>query len=209
MVNKLNHGVDIGNNPIGRPTAFSIGVGVNPGAVNLEEEIRRFEWKVEAGAEYAITQPVFDTEQLKSFLDKITHVKIPIVAGIWPLVSFRNAEFLHNEVPGVQVTPEILDRMRIASDKSKEHAREEGIAIARESLLEVRDVIQGVQVSAPFGNVKYALQGFRRARRAPISRSSCAPACLIPAAFDKNSATEPAWIMPRIFYLFHVSGQTK
>jgi methionine synthase / methylenetetrahydrofolate reductase(NADPH) len=160
MVNKLNHGVDIGNNPIGKPTAFSIGVGVNPGAVNLEEEIRRFEWKVEAGAEYAITQPVFDTEQLKSFLDKISHVRIPIVAGIWPLISYRNAEFMHNEVPGVNVTPEILERMRIASEKSKEHAREEGIAIARDSLLEVRDVIQGVQVSAPFGNVKYALQVF-------------------------------------------------
>ncbi|MGD9561675.1 MAG: bifunctional homocysteine S-methyltransferase/methylenetetrahydrofolate reductase [Pyrinomonadaceae bacterium] len=160
MVNKLNHGLDLGNNPIGQPTAFSIGVGVNPGAVNMEEEIRRFEWKVEAGAEYAITQPVFDTEQLRKFLDKIAHVKIPIVAGIWPLVSFRNAEFLHNEVPGVNVTPEILERMRIASDTSKETAREEGIAIARESLLEVRDVIAGVQVSAPFGNVKYALQVF-------------------------------------------------
>lgn len=160
MVNKLNHGLDLGNNPIGRPTAFSIGVGVNPGAVNLEEEIRRFEWKVEAGAEYAITQPVFDTEQLKAFLRKIEHVRIPIVAGIWPLVSFRNAEFLHNEVPGVNVTPEILERMRVASEKGKEEAREEGIAIARESLLEVRNVIQGVQVSAPFGNVKYALQVF-------------------------------------------------
>ena len=160
MVNKLNHGLDLGNNPIGKPTAFSIGVGVNPGAVNLDEEIRRFEWKVEAGAEYAITQPVFDTEQLRTFLQRIEHVRIPIVAGIWPLVSFRNAEFLHNEVPGVEVTPEILERMRIASDLSKEHAREEGIAIARESLLEVRDVIQGVQVSAPFGNVKYALQVF-------------------------------------------------
>lgn len=160
MVNKLNHGLDLGNNPIGKPTAFSIGVGVNPGAVNLDEEIRRFEWKVEAGAEYAITQPVFDTEQLRRFLDKIAHVKIPIVAGIWPLVSFRNAEFLHNEVPGVNVTPEILERMRIASETSKEHAREEGIAIARESLLEVRDIIAGVQVSAPFGNVKYALQVF-------------------------------------------------
>ena len=133
---------------------------MNPGAVNLEEEIRRFEWKVEAGAEYAITQPVFDTDQLRSFLEKISHVKIPIVAGIWPLVSFRNAEFLHNEVPGVNVTPEILERMRIASDKGKEEAREQGIAIARESLLEVHDVIQGVQVSAPFGNVKYALQVF-------------------------------------------------
>lgn len=160
MVNKLNHGVDLGNNPIGRPTEFSIGVGVNPGAVNLEEEIKRFEWKVEAGAEYAITQPVFDTAQLRSFLGKIEHVKIPIVAGIWPLVSYRNAEFLHNEVPGVNVTPEILERMRLASDKGKEEAREEGIAIARESLLEVLDIIAGVQVSAPFGNVKYALQVF-------------------------------------------------
>ena len=160
MVNKLNHGVDIGNNPIGKPTAFSIGVGVNPGAVNLDEEIRRFEWKVEAGAEYAITQPVFDTGQLRTFLEKISHVKIPIVAGIWPLISFRNAEFMHNEVPGVNVTPDILERMRVASEKSKEHARDEGIAIARDSLLEVRNVIQGVQVSAPFGNVKYALQVF-------------------------------------------------
>jgi methionine synthase / methylenetetrahydrofolate reductase(NADPH) len=160
MVNKLNHGLDLGNNPIGIPTAFSVGVGVNPGALNLDEEIKRFEWKVEAGAEYAITQPVFDTEQLRVFLDRISHVKIPIVAGIWPLVSFRNAEFLHNEVPGVNVTPEILERMNIASEKSKEHAREEGILIARESLIEVRDVIAGVQVSAPFGNVKYALQVF-------------------------------------------------
>ena len=160
MVNKLNHGLDLGNNPIGCPTAFSIGVGVNPGAVNLEEEIRRFEWKVEAGAEYAITQPVFDTEQLRSFLKKIEHVKIPIIAGIWPLVSFRNAEFLHNEVPGVNVTPAILERMRVASEKGKEEARDEGIAIARESLVEVLDAIAGVQVSAPFGNVKYALQVF-------------------------------------------------
>lgn len=160
MVNKLNHGLDLGNNPIGSPTAFSIGVGVNPGAVNLDEEIRRFEWKVEAGAEYAITQPVFDTAQLRTFLDRIEHVRIPIIAGIWPLVSYRNAEFMHNEVPGVNVTADILDRMRVASDKSKEHARDEGIAIARESLLAVRDVIAGVQVSAPFGNVKYALQVF-------------------------------------------------
>ena len=160
MVNKLNHGLDLGNNPIGKPTAFSIGVGVNPGAVNMEEEIKRFEWKVEAGAEYAITQPVFDTAQLRRFLDMISHVRIPIIAGIWPLVSFRNAEFLHNEVPGVEVTPEILERMRVASDISKEAARDEGIKIARESLLEVRNDIQGVQVSAPFGNVKYALQVF-------------------------------------------------
>jgi len=160
MVNKLNHGLDIGNNPIGEPTAFSIGVGVNPGAVNMEEELRRFEWKIEAGAEYAITQPVFDTQQLRDFLKRIEHCRIPIVAGIWPLVSFRNAEFLHNEVPGVHVTPDIMDRMRAASAISKEAGRDEGLKIARESLAEVRDLIQGVQVSAPFGNVKYALEVF-------------------------------------------------
>jgi methionine synthase I (cobalamin-dependent)/5,10-methylenetetrahydrofolate reductase len=160
MVNKLNHGLDIGNNPIGEPTAFSIGVGVNPGAVNMDEELRRFEWKIEAGAEYAITQPVFDTDQLRDFLKRIEHCRIPIIAGIWPLVSFRNAEFLHNEVPGVHVTPEIMERMRAASAISKEAGRDEGLKIARESLLEVRDVIQGVQVSAPFGNVKYALEVF-------------------------------------------------
>jgi homocysteine S-methyltransferase len=160
MVNKLNHGLDLGNNPIGEPTAFCIGVGVNPGAINLDEEIKRFEWKVEAGAQYAITQPVFDTDQLRAFLKRIQHVRIPIIAGIWPLVSYRNAEFLHNEVPGVRVTPSIMDRMRNASTISKEAGRDEGLKIARESLLEVRDEIQGVQVSAPFGNVKYALEVF-------------------------------------------------
>jgi homocysteine S-methyltransferase len=160
MINKLNHGLDLGNNPIGEPTAFCIGVGVNPGAINVDEEIKRFEWKVEAGAQYAITQPVFDTDQLRDFLKRIEHVRIPIIAGIWPLVSYRNAEFLHNEVPGVRVTPSIMDRMREASTISKEAGRDEGLKIARESLAEVRDVIQGVQVSAPFGNVKYALEVF-------------------------------------------------
>ena len=160
MVNKLNHGLDLGNNPIGCPTSFCIGVGVNPGALNLDEEIKRFEWKVEAGAEFAITQPVFDVGQLRDFLKRVEHVRIPVVAGIWPLVSFRNAEFLHNEVPGVRVTPEIMERMRLASDKGKEFARDEGLQIARESLLEVRDLIQGVQVSAPFNNVRYALEVF-------------------------------------------------
>lgn len=160
MVNKLNHGLDLGNNPIGEPTAFCIGVGVNPGAINLDEEIKRFEWKVEAGAQYAITQPVFDTDQLADFIRRIEHVRIPIIAGIWPLVSYRNAEFLHNEVPGVRVTPSIMERMRDASAISKEAGRDEGLKIARESLLEVRDLISGVQVSAPFGNVKYALEVF-------------------------------------------------
>jgi methionine synthase I (cobalamin-dependent)/5,10-methylenetetrahydrofolate reductase len=160
MVNKLNHGLDLGNNPVGCPTSFCIGVGVNPGAINLDEEIKRFEYKVEAGAEFAITQPVFDIEQLRHFLRRIEHIRIPVVAGIWPLVSYRNAEFLHNEVPGVNVTHEIMERMRKASDKGKEFGRDEGLQIARESLLEVRELIQGVQVSAPFNNVKYALEVF-------------------------------------------------
>jgi methionine synthase / methylenetetrahydrofolate reductase(NADPH) len=158
MVNRLNHGLDIGGNPIGKPTSFYIGVGVNPCAVDLDYELRRFEWKVEAGAEYAITQPTFDVEQLKNFLKRIEHCRIPVLAGIWPLVSYRNAEFLANEVPGVVVPDEILKRMSRVTDKDA--AREEGLAIARETLLEVRDLVQGVQVSAPFGNVKYALDVF-------------------------------------------------
>ncbi len=103
---------------------------------------------------------MFDTDQLIDFLKRIQHVRIPVIAGIWPLVSYRNAEFLHNEVPGVRVTPSIMERMRLASELSKEAGRDEGLKIARESLLEVRDAIQGVQVSAPFGNVKYALEVF-------------------------------------------------
>jgi homocysteine S-methyltransferase len=178
MVNKLNHGLDIGNNPIGEPTAFSIGVGVNPGAVNMDEEMRRFEWKIEAGAEYAITQPVFDTAQLRDFLKNIEHCRIPIVAGIWPLVSYRNAEFLHNEVPGVHVTPEIMERMRAASAISKEAGRDEGLKIARESLLEVREFIQGAQVSAPFGNVKYALEVFEVLPEFATNREAVAQAAV-------------------------------
>src|SRR5438270_6257541 len=135
MVSKLNHGLDLGNNPVGSPTSFCIGVGVNPGALNLEEEIKRFEWKVEAGAEFAITQPVFDVEQLRDFLRRIEHVRIPVVAGIWPLRSYRNGEFLHNEVPGGHVTPESMGGMRAASAISKEAGRDEGLKIARESLL--------------------------------------------------------------------------
>jgi len=158
MVNRLNHGLDIGGNPIGDPTAFHIGVGVNPCAVDLDYELRRFEWKVEAGAEYAITQPTFDVDQIKTFLKRIERFRIPVIAGIWPLVSYRNAEFLANEVPGVVVPKSVLKRMEKITDKDA--AREEGLAIARETLLEVRELVQGVQVSAPFGRVQYALDVF-------------------------------------------------
>ncbi|MDO8501475.1 MAG: bifunctional homocysteine S-methyltransferase/methylenetetrahydrofolate reductase [Gemmatimonadaceae bacterium] len=161
LVNNLNHGLDPGGNAIGAPTCFAIGVGVNPGAIDIEHELKRFTWKVEAGAEYAITQPVFDVEQLESFLAKLDGNRIPIIAGIWPLVSHRNAEFLANEVPGVTVPAHIIERMRKANEKSKEHGVQEGIAIAREMLDRVRPSVQGVQVSAPFGKVELALEVFR------------------------------------------------
>jgi len=160
LVSRLNRGLDPGNNAIGTPTQFAIGVGVNPAALDVEHEVRRFEWKVDAGAEYAITQPVFDVAQLERFLARIAHVHIPIVAGIWPLVSARNAEFLANEVPGVVVPDAVVARMRAASDRSKEAAVAEGVAIAREMLEQVRGSVQGVQVSAPFGKVDLALQVF-------------------------------------------------
>jgi homocysteine S-methyltransferase len=163
LVANLNRGLDPGGNAIGKPTSFVIGVGVNPAAIDPAHEIKRFEWKVDAGAEFAITQPVFDPRQLEKFLKQIDHVRIPIVAGIWPLVSARNAEFLANEVPGVTVPEEIITRMRRANEKSKEHAVAEGIAIAREMFEQVRPDVQGVQVSAPFGKVELALQVFEGA----------------------------------------------
>jgi homocysteine S-methyltransferase len=143
--------------PIGKPTGYLVGVGANPGAVDLDHEVRRFQYKVEAGAEFAITQPVFDVRQLKTFLDRIAGFRIPVVAGIWPLASLRNAEFMNNEVPGVHVADEIMERMRAAEAREEGGSREEGILIARETLLEIRNLIQGVQVSAPFGKVERAL----------------------------------------------------
>jgi methionine synthase / methylenetetrahydrofolate reductase (NADH) len=166
LVNNLNRGLDPGGNAIGQPTRFAIGVGVNPVAIDPEQELKRFHWKVDAGAEFAITQPVFDAAQLERFLTRVGNDHIPIVAGIWPLVSVRNAEFLANEVPGVSVPDTIIARMRRANEKSKEHAIAEGIAIAREMLDRVRPVVQGVQVSAPFGKVELALEVFATAPRA-------------------------------------------
>jgi homocysteine S-methyltransferase len=158
LVNHLNHGLDPGGNPIGEPTKFVIGVGVNPGAIDLDYEIRRFEWKVEAGAEFAITQPVFDVGQLKNFLKRIEHCRIPIIPGVWPLTSYRNAEFLNNEVPGVSVPDSVLERMRKSPDGAA--GLKEGVKIAQEMLMEIRPYAQGVQVSAPFGKIPHALEVF-------------------------------------------------
>jgi len=154
IVNNLNQGLDIGGNPMGSQTALLIGVGANPGALNMEEEIRRFEWKVEAGAEYVVTQPVFDLKLLEEFLKRIEHVKIPVICGIWPLTSFRNAEFMVNELR-VPVPDDFMERMRRVDNAEK--AREEGVAIAREMTARVRSMVQGVQLSAPFGRYQMAL----------------------------------------------------
>src|SRR6202790_3367471 len=154
IVHNLNRGLDLGGNPIGAGTGFVIGVGANPGLTDLDEEIRRFEYKVEAGAEYVVTQPVFDLTLLDNFLRRIEHCRIPVVAGIWPLVSVRNAEFMKNELR-VSVPDSILQRM--SSAPTPEAAREEGIAIAREMLTAVRGLVQGAQISAPQGKYSSAV----------------------------------------------------
>jgi methionine synthase / methylenetetrahydrofolate reductase(NADPH) len=153
IVHNLNHGLDVGANPMGNATAFVIGVGANPGAPNLDEEVRRFEYKVEAGAEYAVTQPVFDLKLLENFLRRIEHCRIPLLAGIWPLVSVRNAEFMKNELR-VSVPDEVIARMAAAANA--ESARAEGVAIAREMLIAVRGEVQGAQISAPLGRYSSA-----------------------------------------------------
>ena len=158
LVSRLNHGLDPGGNALGDRTRFVIGVGVNPAAVDLERELRRFAWKVEAGAEYAITQPVFDLDQLDRFLKRVEEFRVPIIAGIWPLVSLRNAEFMANEVPGVVIPPEVVERMRKASQHGKEAGLAEGVTIAREMLEAVKARVQGAQVSAPLGRVPVAVE---------------------------------------------------
>lgn len=155
VVHGLNHGHDIGRHPIGKPTGFLIGVGANPGFEDQEREIDRLFQKKAAGAEFVITQPVFDIRQFEAFIKRIDGLGIPVIAGLWPLVSHRNAEFMNNEVPGVIVPPDILERMRRAGTGPE--AVKEGIAIGRELLADMKGMIQGVQISAPFGRVQYAL----------------------------------------------------
>jgi methionine synthase I (cobalamin-dependent)/5,10-methylenetetrahydrofolate reductase len=146
VVARLNQGFDIGGQPIGEPTAFHIGVAVNPGAFNLDEELRRFAYKVEAGAEFAMTQPVFDLAEFEAFIARVASHRIPIVAAILPLESTRHAEYMANEVPGVRVPEAVIERMRRAETKGR--AAEEGLAIAREIAGQVRPLVQGVQITA-------------------------------------------------------------
>lgn len=152
LITRLNNGLDLAGNPIGEPTGFNVAVGVNPGAINLDEEIRRLDWKIEAGAEYMITQPVFDLKILERFMKRIEYVKLPIISGLWPLISYRNAEFMNNEVPGASVPAEIMERMR--KTITKEEGFNEGIEIARETFHKMKSEINGIQLAAPLGRIE-------------------------------------------------------
>ena len=154
IVNNLNQGLDLGGNPMGSQTSMLLGVGVNPGAHNLEEELRRFEAKVKAGAEFAVTQPLFDVDLFVAFLARTREFAIPIIAGIWPLTSFRNAEFLVNELR-VPIPEPYMDRMRRA--EGVEGPAAAGLAIAREIVQSVRPIAAGIQVSTPMGRYQTAI----------------------------------------------------
>ncbi|MGD0457298.1 MAG: bifunctional homocysteine S-methyltransferase/methylenetetrahydrofolate reductase [Terriglobia bacterium] len=158
LLNNLNQGLDVGGNPLSKQTGFLIGVGLNPYAVNTDEELHRFELKLKAGANFAVTQPVFDVKQLETFLKRMesTAGRIPVVAGIYPLTSYRNAEFMNNEVPGISVPQAVMDRMREAD--TGERARAEGVRIAQETLLSIRGLVQGVEIAPPFGRYAMAVE---------------------------------------------------
>ncbi|HEX9728380.1 MAG TPA: bifunctional homocysteine S-methyltransferase/methylenetetrahydrofolate reductase [Gemmatimonadales bacterium] len=157
MVHRLNHGHAPGGSAIGAPTQYVIGVAANPAAVDIAQETRRFYWKVDAGADFTVTQPIFDPDQLEAFLERIHDFRVPVIASLAPLVSLRGAEFMANEVPGVSVPPHVIDRLRRAEAQGEDAVQREGIAIARETLERLTPMVQGVHVSAPSGRVQVAL----------------------------------------------------
>ncbi|MCG6987272.1 MAG: bifunctional homocysteine S-methyltransferase/methylenetetrahydrofolate reductase [Gemmatimonadetes bacterium] len=161
VVYGLNRGLDPGGSSIGKPTEFVIGVAANHEAVDQERELSRFRYKVEAGADFAVTQPVFDPASLERFLEHVDGRRIPVIAGIWPLLDLRNAEFLANEVPGVSVPQAIVERMRRAQESGSDAALEEGMAIALEMIEAVRPLVRGFHISAPWGRVDVALRVLR------------------------------------------------
>ena len=159
MVRRLNQGIDVGEKSIGKPTGFVLGVGANAGTIsNDAEELNRFKYKVQAGAEFALTQPVFDVRAFEGFMRRIESCKVPVVVGILPLPNFKMAEFMHYEVPGCSLPPHILQRMQQADSQGPDRARAEGIAIAREILNAVRGMVQGVQIRGPFDRYETPLE---------------------------------------------------
>jgi methionine synthase I (cobalamin-dependent)/5,10-methylenetetrahydrofolate reductase len=155
LVNRLNHGLDVGGATIGVPTSFHLGVAVNPTALDLELELKRLVYKVEAGAEFAVSQPVFDVDALRAFMDRVGNRRIPIIAGVWVFDSLRNAEYLANEVPGTRVPAELVERMARAADRGE--ALQEGVAIAREIVTALGSDVQGIQIAAAGSNIQAIL----------------------------------------------------
>ena len=153
---RMNRGIDLGGDKLNAQTRIVIGVGADPSAIDMEREYRRLCEKAEAGADFVITQPVFDVEALLKFLKRIEHLKLPVIAGVWPLTSLRNAQFMKTEVPGVSVPDAVVERMAKSEDRDVQ--KQTGIEIARESIASIRSAVRGVQVSAPFGNVGLALK---------------------------------------------------
>ncbi|MDR1625842.1 MAG: bifunctional homocysteine S-methyltransferase/methylenetetrahydrofolate reductase [Spirochaetia bacterium] len=159
-IHNLNHGIDLGGNALPKPTAMVIGVGMNPCALSFDYELKHYGDKVRAGAEFVITQPVFDPQALFKFLDaaEAAYGKLPVIVGVWPLISYKNAEFMQNEVPGVEIPQEIMDRMKKTT--GKEEGIAEGITIAREMIRAIKHRAAGFQVNAPFGRTELALDVF-------------------------------------------------
>jgi homocysteine S-methyltransferase len=156
IMDHLNHGCDLAGNLIGPPLGIHIGCGADPSKPDRDKEVRRLEEKVKAGAEYVMTQPVYDPRTVERFLASICHLRVPVLIGILPLYSHRNAEFLHNEVPGMNVPDDIRERMRRAG--SGEAAQAEGVRIAQEALIAARDLVQGAYVMPPFNKVELAVR---------------------------------------------------
>ncbi|HKO22197.1 MAG TPA: bifunctional homocysteine S-methyltransferase/methylenetetrahydrofolate reductase, partial [Candidatus Eisenbacteria bacterium] len=150
VLKRLNAGTDLGGNSIGEPTTFVIGCAVNPTAETLDEELDRFQRKMDAGAEFAMTQPVYELETLAKFLDKLGKMgkkRVPILLGLLPLQSHRHAEFLHNEVPGIHVPDHAREAMRTAGEKGIAI----GVDMCRKLLLEARDLVEGAYLMPSFG----------------------------------------------------------
>jgi len=159
IVNRLNRGTDWAGNSIGSPTFFCVGVAVNPNADDLKREIDRFERKVEAGADFAFTQPLYDLKILEQFLQKVSHIKIPIFLGVLPLRSYKHAEFMHYEVPGINVPEKVRERMKKAKDRSAQV----GTSVAKEILEQAKGIVDGVYLMPSFGRfevISEVLEGF-------------------------------------------------
>ena len=157
IVTRMNQGLDLGGSSFGDPTEFVVGVALNPTAANQELEVQRFKYKLEAGADFVMTQPIYDVEAYQRFFDLVGPIKVPVIMGIWPLVSLRNAEFLKNEVPGVSVPDWVISEMEKAGD-SKIEATKRGLEIAAKTMRTAQKMVAGFQVSAPFNRVEIALE---------------------------------------------------